>query len=96
MLTASGTENVRTANARNVDVLRNGRDATVAQIQPGDQVTVTLDADNVPTRIVARSQQTGGGETPSPLPLLALLPLFLLMRNNDEQPTIRQRQTRRG
>ena len=47
-------------------------------------------------RIVARSQQTGGGETPSPLPLLALLPLFLLMRNNDEQPTIRQRQTRRG
>jgi uncharacterized protein YpuA (DUF1002 family) len=39
VLTASGTENVRTANARNVDVLRNGRDATVAQIQPGDQVT---------------------------------------------------------
>ncbi len=96
VLTASGTENVRTANARNVEVLRNGRDATVAQIQPGDQVTVTLDANNVPTRIVARSQQTGGGETPSPLPLLALLPLFLLMRSNDEQPTIRQRQTRRG
>ncbi len=76
-------------------MVRNGQLARYADIRPTDNVTVTLRADGVPTRIVATSTaalRQGGDTGPNPAWLLALLPLFLLMRSGDEEVTIRQAQ----
>lgn len=94
--TQGGTENVRLPNTDGLEVVRNGREATVRDIQPGDRVVVTLAADGRPSRIVATSQataSTGGGDSgPNPAWLLTLLPLFLLMRSDRDEYTITQRQ----
>ncbi len=83
------------ANTQGLEVVRNGQPARYADIRPTDNVTVTLRADGVPTRIVATSTaalRQGGDTGPNPAWLLALLPLFLLMRSGDEEVTIRQAQ----
>lgn len=93
------TRNITLANAQGLDVTRNRRDATVGDIRRGDRVVVTLAANDRPTRIVATSRprrNNNGSDGPNPAWLLTLLPLFLLMRNNEDEPTVRTNQNVRG
>ena len=93
------TRNIALANAQGLDVTRNRRDAAVGDIRRGDRVVVTLAANDRPTRIVATSsprRNNNGSDGPNPAWLLTLLPLFLLMRSKDDEPTVRTSQNVRG
>ncbi len=97
VLTSGGdARDISTANTRNLEVTRNGRNATVDDIQPGDTVTVTLGADNRPRRIVAQSAPAddGGGFNPLWLWGLFFLPLALLARGEGGGTVVRQATTR--
>lgn len=84
------TRDIRLANTQGVEVTRNGKNATVRDIRPGDTVTVTLRADDTPARIVARSApaRSNGGNGDSLGWLALIIPLALLARNKDDRPDV--------
>lgn len=92
--TGAGTsQNVPLTNVQNLSVTRNGAEASVGDIQEGDEVTVTLGSNGVPRSILATSAaapEDGGGYINwlwCLLGLLLLLPLlFLLLRRRRAAP----------
>lgn len=89
--TGSGNQDV-IAKEGTIQVRRNGQPAKVSDIQTGDNVTTQLDANGRPTRIEATSAQApANGLNPlwCLLPLLLLVPLFLLfLRRRRKEDTV--------
>ncbi len=89
------TQNIGIAEAADLDVVRNGKDARLRDVRQGDQVRVTLNADRVPTRIVATSRAAPARRSgPNPGWLLLLVPPFLLMKGDrDDELVVEQQQS---
>ncbi len=69
-------------SAANLQITKNGQTVTVSQLNAGDSVVVTLNANGNPVRIEATSVNTsGGGFNPRWVlfPILMLLPFVLLL-----------------